>query len=141
MLDLITNAVTALQSETASYPQAVQIWMKVMGVSFLASVVFMRSRAGARWIFAALALNLIGLVVGKIAFPDASRTAIGTYVHLLFWPAILWAVWVSARRLSLAREQNRAVDWIYIAWLGWASLLMSISLVFDVRTLVSFWFD
>ena len=70
MLDVITNAVTALQAETASYPQAVQVWMKVMGVSFLASVVFIRSRVGARWIFAALALNLIGLVVGKIAFPD-----------------------------------------------------------------------
>lgn len=140
MLHLITNAVTALQSETASYPQAVQVWMKVMGVSFLASVVFIRSRVGARWIFAALALNLMGLVVGKIAFPDASRTVIGTYVHILFWPAILWAVWRSARQLSLSRQQNGAVDWIYIAWLGWASLLMSISLVFDVRTLVSFWF-
>ena len=141
MLDLVTNAVTALQAETALYPQAVQIWMKVMGASFLASVVFIRSRAGARWIFAALVLNITGLVVGKMAFPDASRTVIGTYVHLLFWPAILWAVWGSAGKLSLFRQKNRAVDWIYIAWLAWASLLMSISLVFDVRTLVSFWFD
>jgi hypothetical protein len=141
MLDLITNAVTALQAETASYPQAVQIWMKVMGASFLTSVVFIRSRTGARWIFAALALNLMGLVMGKLAFPDASRTTIGTYVHLLFWPAILWAVWCSARLLSLSRQQNRAVDWIYIVWLGWASLLMSISLVFDFRTMVSLWLD
>jgi hypothetical protein len=139
MLDMITNAVTALQAETASYPQPVQVWMKVMGVSFLASVVFIRSRVGARWIFAALALNLMGLVVGKIAFPDASRTVIGTYVHLLFWPAILWAVWRSARQLTLSRHQNRAVDWVYMAWLGWACLLMSISLVFDARTLVSWW--
>ena len=36
MLDLVTNAVTALQAETALYPLAVQIWMKVMGSSFLA---------------------------------------------------------------------------------------------------------
>lgn len=114
--------------------------MKVMGVSFLASVIFIRSRVGARWIFAALALNLIGLVVGKMAFPDASRTVIGTCVHLLFWPAILWAVWRSPRQLPLSRHQNRAVDWIYIAWLVWASLLMFISLVFDIRTLVSWWF-
>ena len=139
MLDMITNAVTALQAETASYPQAVQVWMKVMGVSFLASVVFIRSRVGARWIFAALALNIMGLVVGKIAFPDASRTVIGTYVHLLFWPAILWAVWRSAGQLTLSRYQNRAVDWIYLAWLGWACLLMSISLVFDARTFFSWW--
>ena len=141
MLDLVTNAVTALQAETASYPQAVQIWMKVMGLSFLVSLVFVRSKTGARWIFAALILNIMGLVIGKIAFPDASRTAIGTYVHLLFWPAILWAVWSSARQLSFSRQQNRTFDWIYIVWLGWASLLMSISLVFDVRSLGSLWFD
>ena len=110
MLDLVTNAVAALQAETSSYPQAVQVWMKVMGVSFLASVVFIRSRAGARWIFAALALNIIGLVVGKMAFPDASRTVIGTYVHLLFWPAILWAVSRSVQQLSFSREANSLFD-------------------------------
>jgi len=141
MLDLFTNAVAALQAETTSYPHGVQIWMKVMGVSFLASVVFVRSRTGARWIFAALILNIMGLVLGKIAFPSESRTVIGTYVHILFWPAILWAVWGSAKQLWFSRKKNRTVDWIYIAWLGWASLLMSISLVFDVRTLGSMWFN
>ena len=140
MLDLVTNAVTALQAEIALYPHAVQIWMKVMGLSFLSSLVFVRTKTGARWIFAALMLNIMGLVVGKMAFPDASRAAIGTYVHILFWPAILWAVWGSARQLSLSRQQNRTFDWIYIIWLGWASLLMSISLVFDARTLGSMWF-
>jgi len=141
MLDLITNAVTALQAETTSYPHGVQIWMKVMGVSFLASVVFVRSRTGARWIFAALILNIMGLVLGKIAFPSESRTVIGTYVHILFWPPILWAVWGSTKQLLFSRKQNRTLDWIYIVWLGWASLLMSISLIFDVRTLGSMWFN
>ena len=140
MLDLVTSAITALQAETASYPDAVQIWMKVMGVSFLCSLVFVRSRAGARWIFFALVLNLTGLVIGKMVFPDLSRTIIGTYVHILFWPAILWAVWISARQLSFSRQQNGTFDWIYMIWLCWASLLMSISLIFDVRTLVSLWF-
>ena len=140
MLDIVTNAVAALQAETASYPHAVQIWMKVMGASFLAGLVFVRSKTGARWIFAALILNIMGLVIGKIAFPDAGRTAIGTYVHLLFWPAILWAVWGSARQLTFSRQQNRTFDWIYIVWLGWASLLMSISLIFDIRALGSIWF-
>ena len=140
MLDLVTNAVAALQAETTAYSEPVQIWMKVMGASFLTSLVFVRSRAGARWIFAALILNIMGLVIGKIAFPEESRTVIGTYVHLLFWPAILWGVWGSARQLSFSRLQNRIFDWIYIVWLGWASLLMSISLIFDVRALVSIWF-
>lgn len=139
MLDLISESIIALQAETASYPQHVQIWMKLMGVSFLASIAFVYSRAGARWILAALLLNIIGLLVGKMAFPDESRTVLGTYVHILFWPPILWAVWRSGRGLSLSREANSPFDWIYVVWLAWASLLMSISLFFDFRTLISLW--
>ena len=139
MLDLISESIIDLQAETASYPQHVQIWMKLMGVSFLASIAFVYSRAGARWILAALLLNIIGLLVGKMAFPDESRTVLGTYVHILFWPPILWAVWRSVRGLSLSRESNSPFDWIYVVWLAWASLLMSISLFFDFRTLISLW--
>ena len=139
MLDLIKEAVTALQGETATYPENVQIWMKLMAGSFLASVIFVYSRVGARWVLAALLLNILGLVVGKMLFPDESRTVIGTYVHILFWPAILWAVWRTAKHLSFSRQANSFVDWAYIVWLAWASLLMSISLVFDFRALASMW--
>jgi hypothetical protein len=138
LLDLVINAVTALQEETASYPGYVQVWMKVMGMSFLFSIMFLYSRTGARWIFAALVLNILGLVLGKIAFPDESRTTIGTIVHLVFWPAILWAVWLSTKRLLFSREGKSLFNRIYIVWLAWASLLMSISLFFDLRTLISF---
>jgi hypothetical protein len=137
MLELITESVTALQNETASYPQNVQIWMKLMGMSFMASVFFIYSRSGARWILLALILNILGLIIGKIIFPEASRTAIGTTVHILFWPAILWAVWRTLKQLSFSREQNTLYDWVYIAWLTWASLLMCISLFFDFRTALS----
>ncbi len=139
MLDLLRESVTALQNEAAGYPQNVQIWMKLMGGSFLASVVFVYWKVGARWILAALLLNLLGLLIGKMAFPDVSRTVLGTYVHILFWPEILWAVWHSARDLSFSRNVNGPFDWIYIVWLLWASLLMCISLVFDFRTLISIW--
>lgn len=139
MLDLVTEAVIALREESSSYPQSVQIWMRLMGVSFLTSIVFIHSRVGARWILAALLLNLLGLIVGKMAFPDESRTIIGTYVHVLFWPPILWAVWRSVEHLSLSRETNNRFDWTYIVWLAWACLLMSISLLFDFRTLISLW--
>jgi hypothetical protein len=139
MLDLVIEAVKALQEETTTYPQNIQIWMKLMGGSFLASVVFVRSRVGARWVLAALLLNILGLVIGKMIFPDQSRAIIGTYVHILFWPAILWAVWRSFEHLSFSREANSLLDWAYIAWLVWASILMSISLVFDFRTLIFVW--
>lgn len=105
MLDLVSEAVAALQAETASYPQNVQVWMKLMGGSFLASLVFVPSRVGARWILA----------------------------------AILWAVWRSVEHFSFSREANSLLDWTYIVWLAWASLLMSISLFFDFRTLISMW--
>ncbi len=76
-------------------------------------------------------------VTGKIIFPEASRTAIGTTVHILFWPAILWAVSRTLKQLSLSRQQNTLFDWVYIAWLAWASLLLCISLFFDFRTALS----
>jgi hypothetical protein len=139
MLDLVREAVTALQAETATYPQNVQIWMKLMGVSFLASIIFVRSRVGSRWILAALLLNILGLVLGKMTFPDESRTVIGTYVHILFWPAILWAVWRTVKHLSFSWEANSPFGLAYIVWLAWASLLMSISLVFDFRALILMW--
>jgi hypothetical protein len=139
MLDLVREAVIALQAETATYPQNVQIWMKLMAGSFLVSIVFVRLRVGSRWILAALLLNILGLIVGKMVFPEQSRTVIGTYVHILFWPAILLAVWRFREPLSFSREANSLFDWAYIAWLAWACLLMSISLVFDFRTLILMW--
>ena len=139
MLDLVIEAVKALQEETTTYPQNVQIWMKLMGGSFLAGIVFVRSRVGARWVLTALLLNILGLVIGKMIFPDQSRAVIGTYVHILFWPAILWAVWRSFEHLSFSRKANSIFDWAYIAWLAWASILMCISLVFDFRALIFMW--
>jgi hypothetical protein len=134
MLELVSEAVHALQAETASYPQGVQLWMKVMGLSFLASVVFVYAKPGARWIFAALVLNLLGLLVGKMIFPEASRTEIGTFVHIAFWLPILGALWIPQQRFSFTRDVSSVFDWIYAIWLCWASGLLAISLVLDLRT-------
>ena len=136
MLDLMNDAITALQAETTTYPQNVQIWMKLMAGSFLVSIIFVYSKTGARWILAAFVLNGLGLVIGKMLFPEVSRTLIGTSVHILFWPLILGAVWRGSKQLSLSRQANSLFDWAYIVWLGWACLLMSISLFFDFRNLI-----
>ena len=135
-MELISNAIAALQAETTTYPQQVQMWMKLMGLSFLASLLFAYWRVGARWIFAILVVNLIGLVIGKMLFPDASRTLIGTFVHLLCWPGLLWAAWRSSKDLSFSRTTNTSLDWVYISWFCWASLLVAISIVFDLRAAV-----
>jgi hypothetical protein len=139
MLELARKAAIALQSEADTYPQGVQIWMKVMAASFFAGIFFAYSKVGARWIFAALLLNILGLVIGKIVFPEESRTAIGTYVHILFWPPILWATWRSAKKLSFSPQANNIFDWVYIGWLAWASMLIIVALAFDFRTLLFMW--
>jgi hypothetical protein len=137
MFEQVIDAVQTLQIETTTYPQGVQVWMKLMGISFLASILFVYNRVGARWILAALLLNLFGLVVGKMIFPDASRTEIGTFVHLAFWLPILWIMWRPNQRLSFARDVNSALDWLYAIWLCWASGLLAVSLVLDLRTAFS----
>ena len=136
MLELVSQAVTALHAETASYPDGVQTWMRLMGLSFAVSVIFVYARSGARWILLALALNILGLIVGKMLFPELSRTVIGTCVHLLFWPAILWMVWRSHTGRSPNQNRTGLFDKIYSAWLVWAVMLMSISLLLDLRTFI-----
>lgn len=135
MLTLISDAITSLQLETATYSHNVQIWMKVMAGSFLISILFVRTKPGARLILAALLLNIMGLIIGKIIFADASRTQLGTYVHVLFWPAILWVL-IKTESLLLKTIQS-PYDWAYVIWLCWACLLMCISLFFDFRTLIT----
>jgi len=139
MLDLIRETVTTLLGETATYPEGVQIWMRLMGFSFLGGVLFIHSKTGARWFFAAVLVNIVGLVIGKIIFPDESRTVLGTYVHVIFWPAMLWAAWRPVEPILLSWGTGRFFERLYVVWLSWASLLMLISLFFDFRTLIFMW--
>jgi hypothetical protein len=44
MLELAREAAIALQSEADTYPQGVQIWMKVMAASFFAGIFFAYSK-------------------------------------------------------------------------------------------------
>jgi len=136
-MDTILDAWNSLQGETTQYPRGVQIWMKVMGLSFLASLIFVYSKPAARWILLALVLNIIGLISGKLLFPEASRSMIGTSVHLMFWPAILILIWRKPPILEWYSSNN--FEKMYVIWISWASLLLSISIFLDVRTLIN-WF-
>jgi len=134
-MDTILEAWNSLQGETTQYPQGVQIWMKVMGLSFLASIAFIYAKPAARWILLALVLNIIGLISGKILFPEASRTMIGTSVHLMFWPVILFMIW--RKPPIMAWPNSNGFGKIYVIWICWASLLLSISIILDARTFVN----
>lgn len=138
MLEPIVEAVTQLQLEASSYPSGVQIWMKVMGLSFLGSLLFVYSNKGARWILAAFVINVVGLIVIKIMFSDLTRTQIGIYIHLIFWTPILFLVWKSQSRPTLSRGASSIANLSYLVWICWASLLMLISITLDVRQLIIF---
>jgi len=134
-MDVIVEAFLSLQGETTHYPQAVQVWMRVMALSFLASLLFVYPKPAARWILLALVLNIVGLIVGRLLFPEASRTVIGTCVHLMFWPAILIVIW--RRPPILDWPLSSYFEKVYIIWISWASLLMAISILLDARTFLS----
>lgn len=135
-MDLILEAWKSLQGDTLQYSQGVLIWMRMMAVSFLASLIFVYSKPPARWILLALVLNVTGLICGKLLYPDANRALIGTYVHLIFWPGILIAIW--RRPPILAWPKATVFDRIFIIWISWASLILSVSILLDIRSFVSF---
>jgi len=136
MIEMISNVFLSLQSETAGYPQPILIWMRIMALSYLASLVFVYSRPGARWILAVFVTNVVGLVLGRILFPYASRAELGASTHLLFWPILLWCAWRPNIRPSFQPEANGLFGWIYVVWLCWVSLLICISVVLDLKILV-----
>ena len=137
MLELITEALSSLQLESATYPSNVQIWMKLMAASFLASLFFVYKHKAARWILLVFIVNICGLIFGKIAFPEASRSELGTWVHLLFWPALLWAAWRAKRQQPPLYRPKGFFDWLYNGWFYWACLLILTSLLLDARTLIT----
>ncbi len=138
MFEPILEAITQLQLEASSYPSGVQIWMKVMAVSFLGSLLFVYSKKGARWILAAFVINVVGLIVVKTIFNDLTRTEIGTYIHLIFWTPVLFLVWKSKSRPTLSKGTSSIANLSYLVWIPWASLLMLISIVLDARQLMIF---
>ena len=138
MFEAILEAITQLQLEASSYPSGVQIWMKVMAVSFLGSLLFVYSKKGARWILAAFVINVVGLIVVKTIFNDLTRTEIGTYIHLIFWTPIFFLVWKSKSRPTLSKGTSSIANLSYLVWISWASLLMLISIVLDARQLMIF---
>lgn len=135
-MEIFHNSWNALQTEAALYPASVQLWMRIMALSFGAGIVFVPWKNGARWIVAALMVNMLGLIVVKAVFPELSRTIIGTIIHLVFWSFALWMVWNPSPRNIIKTEFASIFGRVYIAWLIWVSSIMAVSLVLDARTAI-----
>jgi hypothetical protein len=135
-MDGLREALEVLQSEAASYSLGVRIWMRVMAISFFAGIVFTPWKSGARWVVSVMVVTAAGLIAGKVLFPDFSREAIGTVLHLSLWPIPLILLWRPAARRE---RRGTAEGWfggLYQAWVIWVSTLIVTSLVFDARFLL-----
>ncbi|MDH4041328.1 MAG: hypothetical protein OEV88_11795 [Gammaproteobacteria bacterium] len=132
------DAMQALQVEAGSYPEGVRIWMRVMAVSFFAGIVFVPWRREAIWVVLMAIATLALLVAGKILNPDLSRSLLGSAIHLVLWPLVLWLLWSPGAR-DRRRAQGGQPFWrnTYLGWLVWVTALVSISLVLDAWYLLS----
>lgn len=134
MLDAIRDAIAANQLDTRAYSDAVKAWMAVMGIALLSSVFFAPVRSGARWILSAAVLNIAGLILIRVAFPELDRTTIGTSIHLIYWTLVLAIIWRPTARASRQNMQPTLFQKIYGVWLVGVSAIMVTSLVLDLRT-------
>lgn len=131
-MSAVAEALNALRAEAGTYPEAVQIWMRVMAISYFAGIVFSVHNRRALWIVGAAAFTMAGLVAGKLFSPDLSRSTIGAVVHLVLWPAALYLLWRPGHRFYSSGWASRT----YLIWAFWVSALMGISLVLDLKALV-----
>ena len=127
-MEEIENALKLLRSEAASYPVGVQIWMRVMAVSYFSGIIFAWKQPSARWVVLTMVLTFCGLILGKLMLPELSRSAIGSIVHMVLWPILLFLIWRPGAR---TRPGEQLFDRIHFVWLIWITVLMVISLTLD----------
>lgn len=126
MLEQFTDAFAILRAEAATYPMPVQIWMKVMFLSFFSGLIFAIWDRRALWIVAMAAATALGLILAKAQYPQVSREQAGVVIHLVVWPAALFALW----------RPRAAGPLPFKLWRYWVTGLIAISLLLDLKGLV-----
>ncbi len=128
------EALAALRAEAAAYPDAVQMWMRVMSVSYFAGIVLALINRRALWIVAAAAGTGALLILGKMVLPELPRAAIGGPVHLVLWPLAMIGLWWTGPGCPSFHHRRAAL--VYSLWAGWVTALMMISLLLDAKEVV-----
>ncbi len=123
----LQEANAASQAYIAASPPWVQVWVLIMTVVLVPSFIFAFKKTEARWIAVSL-LQIVVFTPMLIATAGASKFW-GT-THLLFWTAPMMVGFAAILRDGLS-------SW-YLRWLGLASTVMAISLVFDAVDVISF---
>jgi len=129
MPEQIPEAIAALRLEITTYPFAVQVWMRLMSISFLSGLIVARWDRRALWVVAMAVVTALSIVVTKIMYPGLTRALIGAGVHVVVWPLAAFALWRGAAAGPAA----------FRFWRYWVSALIAVSLVLDVRTLTGWY--
>jgi len=135
MHEELIEAISILMDEASAYSGGVRMWMRLMAVSLFISIVFALRKSGARWVLAIAVMTAMGMVIGKIIFPELARAMIGTTLHLVLWPFVLVVLWRPSERRAAVTTK---IDAAYRFWRYWVSALVTLSLFLDGRTMLGF---
>ncbi len=112
-------------------PLALKLWLAAMALTFLASLLFVRSRRSPRVVLAGFAL---GLILSKLVFP-----AMGVVVYAGLVSLLHLGCWTPGYVLLLRERRVRApATPAYRTWSWVLIVVVSISFVFDVRDGIRF---
>lgn len=135
MHEELMEAISILTDEASAYSGGVRMWMRLMAASLFFSIIFVLHKGGARWVLAIAVITAMGMVIGKVIFPELPRATIGTTLHLVLWPFVLVALWRSSERKIVVATK---IDIAHRFWRYWVSALVILSLLLDGRTMLSF---
>ena len=106
-------------------PRWVQVWIAIMGASFVSSVFFIRHHPPARWVLGCFLTGLMASWSVTTLFGWQPLSGLIAALHLIFWtPALL--------RLMQERAIRDAVT-AYSIWATWMTAVILFSFVFDLR--------
>ena len=106
-----------------STPFYLKIWLGIMAISLLSSLIFIKN-LGARAVFI---FTSLGLLFTKLIAPQLGLTVYSGLValtHVALWPLSLY---------FLYRDYFVIKTGLYRFWIYWVSIIIMISLIFDVR--------
>ena len=122
------------QGEIALLPAPVLAWMWAMRIVFGFSLVFL-PRRGAAAVLAVMIATALARFYFKGLYPDIPAPLIGAQCHIVLWAPLLGFL-LYAMRGQRARRTT-FMDKAYAVWYLLVTAVLAISLVFDVREILT----
>lgn len=124
MLDLMNG----FMAEIEKGPFWVQIWVNFLGLVVMLSLLFVRTRKEARWVFLSM---LVVFPLMMLAYQHWGFEKILGIVHVVIWGPLLVYLWK-------CRTDWRVRETISGKWLALVFCTIAVSLVFDVTDVVRY---